>query len=120
MSLLEIMIVIFLIGLISSVVGFNLKGSLDKGKAFKTKQMKEQIQEILTLELAQHPEIISEDIEQNPDKYLKHSPFIKDPKKALLDGWGKPFTIKVKKDSEVVATSSNLTNYERRTKKQYE
>ena len=33
-TLLEIMIVILLIGLIGGVVSYNLKGTLDKGKAF--------------------------------------------------------------------------------------
>ena len=37
LTLIEIMIVIVLIGLIGSVIGANMKGSLDEGKAFKTK-----------------------------------------------------------------------------------
>ncbi len=52
MTLLEIMIVIVLIGLIGSVIGFNMKGSLDEGRAFKTRQAQEQIQDILMLEVA--------------------------------------------------------------------
>ena len=37
-TLLEIMIVILLIGLIGGVVSYNLKGTLDKGKAFASKE----------------------------------------------------------------------------------
>ena len=36
LTLLEIMIVIVLIGIIGSVIGVNMKGSLDAGKAFKS------------------------------------------------------------------------------------
>ncbi len=48
-TLLEIMIVIFLIALIGGVVGFNMKGSMDKGKAFKTSQAISRVKEILYL-----------------------------------------------------------------------
>ncbi len=37
-TLLEIMIVIFLIGLIGGIVSYSMKGSLEEGKAFKTEQ----------------------------------------------------------------------------------
>ncbi len=53
MTLLEIMIVIFIIGIISSVIGYNMKGSLEKAKAFKTTEGIKKITEIFELELAQ-------------------------------------------------------------------
>ena len=46
MTLLEVMIVIFIIGIISSVIGYNMKGSLEKAKAFKTEIHKIQGEEI--------------------------------------------------------------------------
>ena len=46
-TLLEMMIVITLIGLIASVIGYNMKGSLDRGKAFKTEESQKQIKDIL-------------------------------------------------------------------------
>lgn len=51
-TLIEIMIVILLIGIIGGVLAFNMKGSLDKGREFKTKQNKQRIEDILNLELA--------------------------------------------------------------------
>ncbi len=36
-TLIEIMIVMFLIALITGVLAYNYRGSLDEGKAFKTK-----------------------------------------------------------------------------------
>ena len=53
LTLMEIMIVIVLIGLIGSVIGINMKGSLDKGRAFKTKEAIRQIDDIFSLEIAQ-------------------------------------------------------------------
>ena len=35
MTLLEVMIVIFIIGIIGSIVGYNMKGSMEKARAFK-------------------------------------------------------------------------------------
>ena len=52
LTLLEIMIVIFLIGLIGSVIGYNVKGSLDEGRAFRSEQGACQIRDILLLEVA--------------------------------------------------------------------
>ena len=52
MTLLEIMIVIFIIGIIGSVIGYNMKGSLEEGKAFKTQEGIKQLYEIFHLEMA--------------------------------------------------------------------
>ncbi len=116
-SLLEILIVIFLIGIISTVVAVNLSGSLNKGKAFKSKQMKQQLEEVFTLALMQDSDITPEDIKANPEKFLRDSPLIKDPKNALLDGWNKPFEISITKDDEIKVSSSNLDSYEKKQKK---
>src|SRR4051812_19988650 len=60
-TLLEIMIVILLIGLIGGVVSYNLKGTLDKGKAFASKEGSQKLEDILNLQLQQGP-ITAEDI----------------------------------------------------------
>ncbi|NGX28681.1 MAG: hypothetical protein K940chlam1_00865, partial [Candidatus Anoxychlamydiales bacterium] len=85
-TLLEIMVVILLIGIITSVVGYNVKGSLEKGKVFKTKQAKMQIVDLLTLETAKGSNM--DDVVKNPQKYLKNSGMAKDVDKLLVDGWG--------------------------------
>lgn len=91
-TLLEIMIVIFLIGLIGSVIGINMKGSMDKGRAFKSERAKEQIKDILQLQLAEGVATNNE-IAQDPTYYLKRSGMVKKPKDLLKDGWGQPFVI---------------------------
>lgn len=92
-TLLELMIVICIIGLITGVVGYNMKGSLQKGKKFKTEQAMDQVRDILELQIAEGA--ISSDVAANPETYLEKSGLAKDPKKLLKDGWGKNFDITV-------------------------
>lgn len=107
-TLLEIMIVIFLIGLIGSVVGYNMKGSLDKGKVFKTQMAQKQVKDILLLQVAQ-----GEDPNQvilDPHHYLEASGLVtKDQADNLLkDGWNQPFEFKVTKDNDIEVISPTL------------
>src|SRR5438874_1720969 len=93
LTLLEIMIVIVLIGLIGSVIGVNMKGSLDEGKAFKSRQARAQIKDILMLEVARGVPI--QDVVDRAEVYLANSGLVKNPKKFLNDGWNEPFEVKV-------------------------
>src|ERR1700722_17643833 len=56
-TLIEIMIVMFLIALIAGATAYNFRGSLDEGKAFKTKAAIEQIENALNLQVAESPEL---------------------------------------------------------------
>jgi type II secretory pathway pseudopilin PulG len=117
MTLLEIMIVIFLIGLIASVVGYNMKGSLDEGKAFKTRQAKEQVADILLLQYANHNFAIPlEEIAKDAEKYLKESGMVKKANDLLLDGWGKRLEIKVV-NGDLKVSSKSLEDYEKKKNK---
>lgn len=113
-SLLEIMIVIFLIGLIGGTIGYNMKGSLDKGREFKTKESIRQITDILLLQVAEGSDIDA--VANNPERYLKESGLVKDPKKLLSDGWGGEIEVAVK-SGELMVTSVNLNKYESKKKK---
>ncbi len=115
LTLLEIMIVIFLIGLIGSVIGVNMKGSMEEGKAFKSRKAKEQIADILMLEVARGVSI--EEVVKNPQIYLENSGLVKNPETFLNDGWGTPFEIKVgsgKNSGNVVVKSAKLTAYDKK------
>ena len=112
-TLLEIMIVILLIGIITSVVGYNVKGSLDKGKIFKTKQAQMQIRELLLLEVAKGAKI--GEVVKNPEKYLKESGLPKDVSVLLKDGWNDNFEIKADKNkTDIIVTSKNLKEIEKK------
>lgn len=109
-TLLEIMIVILLIGLIGSVIGYNMKGSLDEGRAFKTKQAIVQIKDILELELAKNDSLTISQIVAEPEKYLALSGLVKNPDKMLMDGWGAKLVISADNDT-IKITSTNLETY---------
>lgn len=108
-TLLEIMVVIFLIGLIGSVIGFNVKGSLEEGKAFKTEQAISQIQDILLLELAEGAD--PEEVEAAPEDYLRKSGLCKDPAKLIKDGWGERFAIQIEDRQTIHVTSATYAKY---------
>lgn len=109
MTLLEIMIVIFIIGIIGSVIGYNMKGSLEEGKAFKSEQGSKQVYDILTLEIAKGGKI--DDIVANPEKYLQLSGFAKNPKKLLQDGWGKDYLIARNGEDDLFVVSDTYLKY---------
>jgi general secretion pathway protein G len=115
MTLLEIMIVIFIIGLISSVVGYNMKGSLDKGRAFKSKEGAKQIRDLLRLEIANG--YSAKIVVENPAKFIEASGMVKNASKMLKDGWGMPYRFEVKEGGEDIRViSDGLAQYESKRK----
>ena len=113
-SLIEVMIVIFLISLIAAAVGYNMMGSLDKGKEFKTKESQRQIRDILLLEVANGQNI--DLVVANPRQFLERSGLVKDVDKILLDGWDEPFII-TRKGEDIIVTSAKLEKIEDRREK---
>ena len=109
LTLLEIMIVIFLIGLIGSVIGYNMKGSLDEGKAFRTEQAAEQIRDVLLMEIAKGASI--KEVIENKEKYLANSGLVKDPNKLLKDGWGEEFVLSPRGKSDIHVDSDRYNTY---------
>ena len=92
LTLFEVMIVILLITLVGGVLGYNMKGSLDKGKVFRSQQAKAQLHDMLLLALAEGKK--ASEIEADPEKVLEDLKLAKDPKALLYDGWGSPFVVK--------------------------
>ena len=93
-TLLEVMIVIFIIGSIGSVLGFNMRGSLDKGRAFKTKEALSKIYEIVQLQQAQGFSLdptSQEALEKSVVECLKQSELVRKPSALIKDGWGITF-----------------------------
>lgn len=116
MTLLEVMIVIFIIGIISSVIGYNMKGSLEKAKAFKTKEGIKKVKEIFDLEIASGTSI--QDVVSDPQSTLKASGLISNVKDLLRDGWGKEYEIRLSKNErDIVVKSENYDRYLAKQKK---
>lgn len=103
------MIVIFIISIVGGVMTYNMKGSLVKGRAFKTEMASKEAYDILSLELAQGTPM--EDILNNPGNVIKGSGLVKTPKKLLQDGWGKNFSILQIGDDDFILYSKKWTDY---------
>lgn len=102
-TLIELMIVIVLIGLIGGVVAYNLRGSLDVGKKFKTKMGTERIRDILLLEYAQGKS--KTEIEQRWQEIIKESGLVNNPQELLVDGFGNEYKVKFEGDDLIVSVS---------------
>ena len=114
LTLLEIMIVIFLITLITGAIGYNMKGTLDRGRAFRTEQAKEQLQELLLLCIEEGSK--PEEVMRRPAELLKRYNLAKNPDKLVVDGWGEPFEIHYSaKSKEFSIQSKSYDHYKNRT-----
>jgi len=110
LTLLEVMIVIFLITLITGVIGYNMKGSLDKGKAFRTEQAVSQLQDMLLLGLSEGKKMDA--ILSDPKAVLEELGLARDPEGLLKDGWNEKFTITSNQNkSDFKIVSRNLNKY---------
>ncbi|MBA3722475.1 MAG: general secretion pathway protein GspG [Parachlamydiaceae bacterium] len=89
-TLVEMMIVMFLIAMITGVIAYNYTGSLEEGKAFKTKAGIEKIKTILALDAA------SGDIDNIKDGWkeiIKNSPLVQNADELIKDGWGAEYEV---------------------------
>src|ERR1700722_4922810 len=93
-TLIEIMIVMFLIALITGVLAYNYRGSLDEGKAFKTKAAIEKLETILNLAVSEHPEEVNS-ITSDWQNVVRNSPLVANVNALLVDGWGSPYQVSV-------------------------
>jgi type II secretory pathway pseudopilin PulG len=120
LTLLEIMIVIFLITLITGVIGYNMKGSLDKGKIFRTEQARAQLQDMLLLSLSEGKKM--DEILNNPLAALEGLGIARDPKALLKDGWNENFFITANRNkTDFIITSRHLDKKdEKRNKEEIE
>ena len=108
-TLIEIMIVILLIGLIGGALAFNMRGSMDKGRVFKTEQNKARVYDALMMANAAGEFNLSDhDKEDVVKQVLQDSPFIKDADTALLDGWGTRLVIDLDGDDDLDIYSQRL------------
>ncbi|MGD0664207.1 MAG: type II secretion system protein [Rhabdochlamydiaceae bacterium] len=117
-TLLEVMIVILLIGLIGGVLSYNLKGTLDRGKKFRTEEGMKRLKEILEMEI-ERGVISASDLKGFTDSQtvhdcVKNSNFISSSNldSFLKDGWKEPYQITIN-GNEIHVTSPRLEQYNR-------
>lgn len=111
-TLVEMMIVMFLIAMITGVIAYNYTGSLEEGKAFKTKNGIDKIHTVLDLYLATHPQDQSQ-IESNWRGILENSQLVKNSKDLIKDGWGQDYTVLVNNETgEIEIRSQKYLDYQ--------
>lgn len=112
-TLIEMMIVMFLIALITGVVAYNYRGTLDEGKAFKTKHAIDKIEQAISLAVADNP---SADL-SNWQEMVRASPFISNPESLMKDGWGGEYVVGFDPDTNrIVIRSAKYDAYLEKTK----
>lgn len=111
-TLIEMMIVMFLIALISGVVAYNYRGTLDEGKAFKTKADIKNIENVLNLRAANN-DVSLDDIQAQWQKYLRESPLVQNAKSMMKDGWGYEYEVGID-EGEIKVTSAKFDEYQRK------
>lgn len=95
-TLMELMVVMVIIGIISTVIGRGISGSLEKGKKFKTEHSRKQLEEILLLQIATGDCELNDLKDMNKVKeQLKKSGLVSNADDLLKDGWGDLYTIHV-------------------------
>ncbi len=107
------MIVIAIIGIISSVLGFNMRGSLDKAKAFKTVETIKKVYEVFHLESEgiSVTDIKDDQVKSKVEDAIKRS-FPSKTQKYLVDGWNKPLEIrKSKKGDDIRIISEHYQEF---------
>lgn len=108
LTLIEMMIVMFIIAMITGGLAYRYVGSLDESRAFKTKVSMERLSGILNLKAADDPTFLTnlntwEDV-------VNGSPLVSNPKDLIADGWGQKFHVDVV-DGNVVITSAKYNDY---------
>lgn len=111
-TLIEIMIVMFLIAMIIGVVAYNYQGSLEEGKAFKTKTSIEKIRTILTLAISDNPSL-ADDLESRWKEVIKASPLVQNARDLQKDGWGEEYDVRYQ-DGRVTVTSRKFEEYKKK------
>lgn len=114
-TLIEVMIVMFLIALIIGAVAYNYQGATEKGRAFKTETGMKRLEEILTIALLDTPKA-EDDLESNWEQLVRQSPLVSNPNAAIYDGWGNKYDVTIDNNGQVKVTSQAYDEYLRRTK----
>lgn len=109
-TLVEMMIVMFLIAMITAVIAYNYTGSLEEGKAFKTRAGIDKIRTILDLHLAAHPEE-EENIESDWRQIVLTSQLSKGGQELLRDGWGVEYKVSKPREGEILIESDKYRDY---------
>ncbi len=112
-TLVEMMIVMFLIAMITGVIAYNYSGGLDEGKAFKTREGMSKISNIIEMYLTRNPEDRANLRTQWPE-IVKSSSLVKKGNDLIHDGWGGNYIVDVDENGDIKITSEKYDDYQRK------
>ncbi|NGX53562.1 MAG: hypothetical protein K1000chlam4_00274 [Chlamydiae bacterium] len=107
-TLIEIMIVIMLISLIGGALAFNMRGSMDQGRAFKTDQNIARVRDILLMATVDD-DLTTDYVVTHWENIVEKSAIV-DGKKVVFDGWKDKLNVAASGD-DIVVTSTKLDKY---------
>lgn len=111
------MIVIFLITLITGAIGYNMKGTLDRGRAFRTEQAKAQLHDLLLICMEEG--VKPDELAKEPAANLKKYNLAKNSEKIVQDGWGANFVIQyIQSKNDFKITSPAYDRYMKKINKE--
>ncbi|ANG66009.1 type II secretion system protein [Chlamydia gallinacea] len=105
-TLIEMMVVITLIGIIGGALAFNMRGSIQKGKAFQSEQNCAKIYDILMMEYATGNLSLREIVDRK-EVILEGAAWCKEGKKLLKDAWGEDIIVKVSETGDDLVVFSS-------------
>lgn len=108
LTLIEMMIVMFIIAMITGGLAYRYVGSLDESRAFKTKVSMERLSGILNLKVADDPEFLSGSGDW--EAVVRDSPLVNNANDIVKDGWGNKFTVEVV-DGNIAVSSKKYNDY---------
>lgn len=110
LTLIEMMIVMFIISLLIGFLAYRYTGSLDESKAFKTKVGVERLSTILNLKVADDPNFLN-DI-SSWQSVVQNSPLVSNPNDLIYDGWGNLYQVTVS-NGQIYVDSQAYQQYQR-------
>ncbi|RDB31172.1 putative OMP leader (16) peptide [Candidatus Similichlamydia laticola] len=93
LTLVEMMVVMSLIAIIGAAVAYNIRGSLEKGRYFRSVEGAKQIENLLYMHMAETGESLAATISRWK-KIVSRSPLVRSPDQATKDGWGNDYKVK--------------------------
>lgn len=112
-TLIEIIIVIFLISLIAGVIGYNLTKTLEKGKASATELGMKRLHDVLEISIAENPTLLN-NFESGWEAIVEKSPLVDSPSALIHDGWGTKYQVTVE-NGVITIRSENLERYNQKS-----
>jgi general secretion pathway protein G len=109
LTLIEMMIVMFIIAMITGGLAYRYVGSLDESRAFKTKVSMERLTGILNLKLASDSDFLSE--LNTWERVVEESPLVNNSRDLINDGWGNKFQVDRDNEGNIVVSSRKYNDY---------